>query len=500
MAAAWVLGLAALSAQAFSYSGAGRDEAQALASQYHAARGSLTAELVWPGAFRTPDGERPDAARGDALWLFAKVRDASSGQWRAVRLAERRRQWRYDDLTLELRPTRDGRGAIVELLPSARSAEPRPLLVPIELDLDAGRLPARVAGIELFVLRMMRIPGGGFELGDGEPTTPGRFHDGADPTRPVRIEAGEGTAALRIGTGAGQLWSSDWERPARASGTGGLPPGFALGTAPFYAMKFPVTQGQYAAFLDTLPDELARRRWLDAPDAPNAPSSARGSRRARAAADIDAAPQQIERLGEGDAGAAGARRWRALAPSVAAERLSVEDALAFAQWAGLRLPSEFEFERAARGPLAARGGELAWGDTALVAVGEVDGVYGTGQELPRPPEASVVFDAAAGGAGRKLGRPQRVGLFAHGQDRRARGEGYFGLAEQSGNVAEWVVALQPPQRDGSMRPGLMLRGGSYRDADARWLRVSARPAVLVDEATLQQRRRGAGLRAVLSAE
>lgn len=108
--------------------------------------------------------------------------------------------------------------------------------------------------------------------------------------------------------------------------------------------------------------------------------------------------------------------------------VTLDDAAAFCAWAGARLPSEDEWEHAARG----RDDRLwPWGDA--------------------PPDASRAVFAAG------IGAPAPVGS-------RPAGASPFGVLDLAGNVCEWT-------------DGDAVRGGSYLDgADA--IRCSARRSVL----------------------
>jgi serine/threonine-protein kinase len=109
--------------------------------------------------------------------------------------------------------------------------------------------------------------------------------------------------------------------------------------------------------------------------------------------------------------------------------VTMEDATAFAKWAGKRLPDPIEWEKAARG---SRGGKFPWGDSA------------------DPRRANVLDNPDL--------RGQRV-LPADSMPQHASPSRTLHMV---GNVAEWVRIAVPPADGRGNEPWYTVRGGSFK--------------------------------------
>ena len=257
------------------------------------------------------------------------------------------------------------------------------------------------------------------------------------PERPAGAAVPEGMAYVpggttRIGAEAADPSAEPAERPA-----------FDAAVDPFYLDRSPVTVARFAAFVDETGHATAAERVGDA----GVFDPAAGWRL------VPGADWRHPR-GPGTPAAP---------PDHPVTQVAWADADAFCRWAGGRLPTEVEWEHAARGATNRRA-RYAWGDALATHDAHGDHVHANTWAGGFP-----THDAAADG----FAGTSPVGAF---------GETALGLTDLGGNVWEWTADWFRPYagRDGPFEPAAtserVQRGGSFlcRPDRCHGFRVSAR--------------------------
>jgi len=172
----------------------------------------------------------------------------------------------------------------------------------------------------------------------------------------------------------------------------------ALNLPDFWISKHEVTIGQYAEFIDAL-----KKAPPGAYDHPLQPKTKTGHEPMKWKDTYDAAHSGASTRGEG------------VSLNTPVTQVDWWDAYAFAKWKGQRLPTEQEWEKAARG---AKGFRYPWGNQ------------------PQPGAANLGDDYVAAGKGAG-GRIDGFNLWAP-VNRVTKDVSPYGVCDMAGNVSEWT--------------------------------------------------------------
>jgi len=206
-----------------------------------------------------------------------------------------------------------------------------------------------------------------------------------------------------------------------------VPANYPKGYDAFYCMKYEISQGQYADFLNTLDATSQSAHYFSFFNSSRNRITSGGT------------PPNV---------------YFSDRPDRAAHYLAWTDLLAYLDWSCLRPMTDLEYEKAARGAGPYVGG-CAWGTTditEIVTVGTPED--GTEVSLTNGANAHYTSNNLSGGDGGN--GPIRVGIFATAatSTRLTTGASYYGIMEMSGNVWEQCIVLYPDPE--------------YTDFDAQW--------------------------------
>jgi len=262
----------------------------------------------------------------------------------------------------------------------------------------------------VFAIEMVYVPQGSFYLGGlSNTSTAGGFYRRPNYATPYHITSENG---LVVSSASGYLYYGG----GSSAGDHGGPiyTNFPKGFNAFYCMKYEISQQQYVDFLNKLTPVQDANRY-------------------------SAATANRHSIG----GVAGSRTTNN--PYVSCNYLNMFDINAYLDWAALRPMTEFEFEKACRGPGLPYTDEYAWGNAQIAS---------TNYTLVNP---SMSNENIASNYSTNSGNavvsntkvttmqgPLRGGIFAANGSNTGRissGGSYYGIMELSGNLYEWVVSV-----------------------------------------------------------
>ena len=376
----------------------------------------------------------------DAVWVFFKSYDCEPVN----------KEWKHVDVKtsssshstsgeIQVDAVPDGKGVFVRRNTAGTAGNITSTTVTVRFQgvYDVNTVNFKVMGIE-----MVAVLEGEFQVGgisgtwaDGVPV-----HNYAFNTTTITSENSIAANALRISGGSGV--SNHLLVPAE----------FPKGYNKFYIMKYPISQEQYASFLNLLTYAQQVTRTSSTPlvatnvnalaHASNATIYNRNGVKMMTPSTGTPFPAEYgcNLTNDSDFNLTNDGQ------NIACNFLSWEDLQAYLDWSALRPMTELEYEKAARGASAAVADEYVWGNTNITNASSTSLTDASqGSEISN---ASTGLTAgtglsAYGNTGTATGDgPLRVGFAAmSGTDRIAAGASYWGVMDLSGNVYEQTMGV-----------------------------------------------------------
>jgi formylglycine-generating enzyme required for sulfatase activity len=272
----------------------------------------------------------------DAAWVFMKFNQERGYEHIYLNPGSAQMLWKGDISMPDaaIRVADDGTGLFVH------AAEPYrgPLQYHIFVEQDTSRTPFGIdyERLEGYGIEMVFIPEGPFTLGDPDTAAldySAYYRSDDDGRFDGLYEMTSDEEPIPVGPHSGQLYYRSNRTVYQGDQRGPIPATFPNGYGAFYLMKYEVSQGEYAAFLNTLGASAAAHR-----------------------ANFGAATYAQD----GGSIAVVEDTYQAQHPDRRNVYFHWDDMMAFADWAGLRPFTEFEYTKAARGPRAPKPIEYAW--------------------------------------------------------------------------------------------------------------------------------------------
>jgi formylglycine-generating enzyme required for sulfatase activity len=397
---------------------------------------TVSFDVTWTNSWRFTDPGAPAPNNWDAAWVFVKFRK-NGGNWEHASLNDNGHSMGtgtaatysvgYPDTNSSFNiATNPGVGVFLY-----RSGDGSGTFSLTGAGLSWNYAQDGVATndtveIRVFGIEMVYVPDGSFFAGGAGGTR--SFKQGSSDTDPWYIGSEDAITTggqTGSGTGVGETNaeyyytknpSATWEDAT--GGTFEIPATFPKGYRRFYVMKGEISQGQWVAFFNTLTSTQKTTRDI---------TSATGKN-----TDTILFRNNVSWSGTGDATLPD-QGSGATYSAVAMNYISLGDQEAYLDWAGLRLMTDFEFERAARGPYRVVSAEYAWGNTTITAPTSIS-TPGTDTEAAQS-AANCVY-----GNHVDIQGPMRVGAMAYNHaTRTTSGAGYYGVMDLSGNLQERVL-------------------------------------------------------------
>lgn len=272
----------------------------------------------------------------DAVWVFMKFGGYFKNHVKILPQGHqilKKRPTNLPDATIKVSP--DGLGFFI--YPQKNFRGNLNFKLQIMIDVDAQKINRqKLQNMKVHGIEMVYIPQGNFTLGSPDKGAEKRaaFYRSDDEGKNIGLFQINSEKAIEVGAKKDALYYWSKNKLYNGDQSGPIPDNFPKGYNDFYIMKYELTQGQYAIFLNNLYIDDTYRR---------SPIAGRDYYKKRGGI----------RIKDG--------KYVADNPNRPMNFVSFTDGLAFTDWAALRPITELEYTKAARGTSKPIPHEFVWG-------------------------------------------------------------------------------------------------------------------------------------------
>ncbi len=380
----------------------------------------------------------------DAVWVFGKYR-VNQNTWEPLHFSKENELHQSSALDVHIQGVEDEMGVFLR----SDFIGNQSVNADIVLGLNENFENASNLEIRLFAMEMVYVPEGAFYLGDGAASNSFIQKNTLDA---LYIDSEN---ALNVNDENGLSCIEEEALPF-----GDIPANYPKGFAPFYGMKYEITQQQYADFLNTLTYQQQAERTINAPSNPVGTPAFRFENRNSIVIKQSGWQSQTPAQYACNANANDVFNELDDGGYRACNFLNRADILAYLDWAGLRPMTELEYEKACRGPLESQAKEFVWGTQDVTDATELleDGTAWEGVN-----DTASLLAGLANYNYSPIDGPLRTGFAAQDYTNRIQsGATYYGMMEMSGNLWEYCINVDSVglQFDGKHGDGQLDENGN----------------------------------------
>ena len=388
--------------------------------------------LAWKNAWKND-------RNNDAVWLFCKLK-SHDGMFKHISVLPSGHQtvntFSGREGDLEFMPSIDGVGVFV--FPKNEFKGNIEVTLRILLDSeDIKGADTRNSSFDVFGVEMVRIPSGPFFLGntDNSVRAYGAFYDPKKSTT-IKIESEHQQFEVSRNGDLYYEASEGYEGDQK----GRIPSSYPKGFQSFYIMKYELTEGQYVDFINNLGQGQRQDRLIHQEEDYSGTIASDGI------------------------------RLHTEYPDRPCPFVGWEDAMAFADWAGLRPMTEFEYTKASRGTVLPKGIAYPWGLKSKVHVQKLPDKNGNlvmlngWDESQLSDETKTYFGASYYWVMDLAGSLwERVITIGHERGRNFKGTHGDGALSEEGKAtnSDWPVGMENSG-------GIGFRGGGFYGYDREY--------------------------------